>query len=169
MVSSRDLDAASATTLCSVAQAEAAGVPRDRWVFPWAGTDAKDPFLSERPSFTRSSAIGVAGRRALELAGVGIDEVAHLDVYSCFPSAVEIACTELVISLDRPLTVYGGLCFAGGPWNNPVGHAIATMVGVLRDDPDAVGLVTANGGNIQKHAFGVYSGRPPADGFRHEE
>ena len=41
------------------------------------------------------------------------------------------------------------------------------MVDVLRDDPDAVGLVTANGGNIQKHAFGVYAARPPVAGFRH--
>ena len=35
------------------------------------------------------------------------------------------------------------------------------MVDVLRDDAGSVGLVTANGGNIQKHAFGVYSTTPP--------
>ncbi|HKY14699.1 MAG TPA: hypothetical protein VJM33_07210 [Microthrixaceae bacterium] len=166
MVSNPDLDASSALILCSVERAEALGIPSDRWVFPWAGTDGYDPYLSERPSFTSSSAIRVAGGAVLDLAGVGIDDIAHVDVYSCFPSAVEIACAELGLPMDRQLTVYGGLCFAGGPWNNPVGHAIATMVGVLRDDSDAVGLVTANGGNIQKHAFGVYSATPPADGFR---
>ena len=37
------------------------------------------------------------------------------------------------------LTVTGGLSFAGGPWNNYVTHSIATMVGVLRDDPGSVG------------------------------
>jgi acetyl-CoA C-acetyltransferase len=167
MVSNPDLDAASATILCSVERATALGIPRDRWVFPWSGTDGNDPYLSERSSFTGSSAIRIAGSAALELAGVGIDDVAHIDLYSCFPSAVEIAALELGIGLDRQLTVYGGLCFAGGPWNNPVGHAIATMVGVLREDAGSVGFVTANGGNIQKHAFGVYSSRPGPANFRH--
>lgn len=166
MVSNPDVDMASAVVVCSVERARALGIPTDRWVFLHAGTDGKDPYLSERPSFTRSGSIRHAGRAALELAGLGIDDVAHFDVYSCFPSAVEIACAELGIDTERPLTTYGGLCFGGGPWNNPVGHALATMVAALRDDAGSFGLVTANGGNIQKHAFGVYSTRPPAAGFR---
>ena len=48
-------------------------------------------------------------------------------------------------------------------------HSIATMAARLREDPGAVGLVTANGGFITKHAFGVYSSEPPAGGFRHGE
>ncbi len=168
MVSNPDLDAAAGLILCSAGRAESEGIPRDRWVFPWSGSDGVDPYLSLRPSFTGSAAIRVAGGAALDLAGIDIDDVAHLDVYSCFPSAVEIACGELGIGLDRQLTVYGGLCFAGGPWNNPVSHALATMVGVLRGDPGSLGLVTANGGQIQKHAFGVYSTDPPRSGaFRH--
>ena len=77
---------------------------------------------------------------------------------------MQIAAAELGLGIDRPLTVTGGLSFAGGPWNNYVMHSIATMAGVLRDDPGAIGLVTANGGFITKHAFGVYSTEPPADG-----
>src|SRR3546814_9611391 len=46
-------------------------------------------------------------------------------------------------------------------------HSIATMAGVLREDHETFGLVTANGGFITKHAFGVYSTRPPSDPFRH--
>lgn len=166
MVSNPDVDMASALIVCSVERARALGVPTDRWVFLHSGTDGKDPYLSERPSFTASASIRHAGRAALDLAGVGIDDIAHLDVYSCFPSAVEIACTELGIDTRRPLTTYGGLCFGGGPWNNPVGHALATMVARLREDAGSLGLVTANGGNIQKHAFGVYSTEPPTAGFR---
>jgi acetyl-CoA C-acetyltransferase len=81
---------------------------------------------------------------------------------------VQLALRELRIPADRALTVYGGLCFAGGPWNNPVGHAIASMVQVLRGDPGSIGMVTANGGNVEKHAFGIYSTEPPAGGFRAE-
>jgi acetyl-CoA C-acetyltransferase len=156
--------------LCSAERATALGVPRDRWVFPHSGTDAHDHYhVSERDDLGTSPAMRVAGRAALALAGVGVDDLAHVDLYSCFPSAVEIAAAELGLPLDRPLTVTGGLSFAGGPWNNYVMHSIATMAGRLRDEPGALGLVTANGGYITKHAFGVYSTEPPADGFRYAD
>jgi acetyl-CoA C-acetyltransferase len=148
-------------------------VPRERWVFPHAGTDAHDTYsVSERGDMHSSPAIRVAGARALSLAGVGIDDVAHVDIYSCFPSAVQIAADELGLPVHddtRPLTVTGGLSFAGGPWNNYVTHAIAAMAGVLRDDPGSVGVCTANGGFLTKHAIGVYSTEPPASGFRWED
>jgi acetyl-CoA C-acetyltransferase len=98
-----------------------------------------------------------------------VDDVAHVDLYSCFPSAVEIAANELGLPIDdgaRPLTVTGGLSFAGGPWNNYVTHSIATMANVLRDDPGSIGLCSANGGFITKHSIGLYSTEPPADGFK---
>jgi acetyl-CoA C-acetyltransferase len=156
--------------LCSAERAEALGVPRDRWVFPHSGTDAHDHyFVSERESLGGSPAMRIAGSAALELAGVGVDDLAHVDLYSCFPSAVEIAAAELGLDTQRSLTVTGGLSFAGGPWNNYVTHSIATMVDVLRADAGSIGLVTANGGFITKHAFGVYSTEPPAQPFRHAE
>ena len=55
----------------------------------------------------------------------------------------------------------GGLTFAGGPWNNYVTHAVATMMEQLRGRPGDFGLCTANGGLLTKHAVGVYSTRPP--------
>lgn len=169
MVSYPDVDMASALIVTSAAVADAAGVDRDRWVFCWSGTDGLDLVMSQRDSFTRSPSIGVAGTRALELAGLTLDEVDHLDVYSCFPSAVQLFCRELGIDpLSRPLTVYGGLPFGGGPWNNPVGHALATMVERLRCSSGSFGLVTANGGNVDKHAFGVLGSSPPPAGFRYE-
>jgi acetyl-CoA C-acetyltransferase len=139
-------------------------------VFPHSGADAHDTdSVSHRGDLSSSPGIRAVGRQALELAGVGIDDIAHVDLYSCFPSAVQIAAAELGLAVDdtdRPLTVTGGLSFAGGPWNNYVTHAIATMVGVLRNDAGAYGLCSANGGFITKHAIGVYSTEPPADGFK---
>src|SRR5918993_1214690 len=132
--------------LCSAERAEALGVPRDRWVFPRAGTEAHDTYaVSHRADLRSSPAIRLAVRRLFALAGVSVDDVAHADLYSCFPVAVEIAAAEIGLGLDRPLTVTGGLSFAGGPWNNYVRHSIATMARVLRADPGSVGLVTANG------------------------
>ena len=64
------------------------------------------------------------------------------------------------------MTVTGGLTFAGGPWNNYVSHSIATMAERLVAAPGTRGLITANGGYLTKHAFGVYSTEPPAEAFR---
>jgi len=172
MNANNQVDQGAALILCSVRAARQAGVPEDQWVFPVSGTDAQDHwFLTDRQDLRSSPAIRIAGSRALSLAGVGIDDVAHLDLYSCFPSAVQIAAHELGLSLDdrsRPLTVTGGLGFAGGPGNNYVSHSIATMTRRLRADPGAMGLVTGLGWYSTKHAVGMWSTTPPRHGFRHE-
>ena len=48
-------------------------------------------------------------------------------------------------------------------------HSIATMAELLRADPGSRGLITANGGYLTKHSFGVYSATPPAEPFRWED
>jgi acetyl-CoA C-acetyltransferase len=170
MNSNNSVEQGAALLLCSVEAAERLGVPRDRWVFPHSGTDAHDTAaVSNRGDLHSSPAIRAAGRQALSLAGVGIDDIAHVDLYSCFPSAVQIAADELGLAIDdpsRPLTVTGGLSFAGGPWNNYVTHSIATMCDRLRANPGDYGLCTANGGFTTKHAIGIYSTEPPPAGFR---
>ena len=114
-------------------------------------------------------AIRIAGARALELAGVAPGDLDHVDLYSCFPSAVQVAAKELGLSEDRPLSVTGGLTFGGGPLNDYVLHSIATMAERLRAEPGTRGLVTANGGYLSKHAFAVYGTEPPAGGWQHDE
>jgi acetyl-CoA C-acetyltransferase len=157
-----DTDQAAGLIMCSVAAAEAAGVPRDRWVFALSGAEAHDHYyVSERADLHSSPAIRAAGAAALAGAGVGIDDIAHVDVYSCFPSAVQMGANALALSLDRQLTVTGGLSFAGGPGNNYSTHAIAAMLDALRADPGSLGLVTALGWYATKHAVGVYSTEPP--------
>jgi acetyl-CoA C-acetyltransferase len=165
MNSNNNVDQGAGLILCSAARAEALGVDRDRWVFLHAGADATDHwFVSNRDDLHSSPAIRFAGRAALDAAGVAPADLAHVDLYSCFPSAVQVAARELGLGTERQLTVTGGMSFAGGPWNNYTMHGIATMSGVLRDDPGAVGLCTANGGYLTKHAFGVYGTEPPPAG-----
>jgi acetyl-CoA C-acetyltransferase len=167
MNSNWDLDQAAAVLLCSAGVAEAAGISRDRWVFPWAGTDAHDTYsVSERRDLHSSPAITAAGKELFTLAGVGPDDIGHIDIYSCFPSAVQVSAEALGLGQDRQLTQTGGLTFAGGPLNNYVTHSIATMISTLRDDAGSVGLVTANGGYLTKHALGIYSTTPPATPYR---
>lgn len=172
MNSNNMVDQGAALVLTSVEQAQRLQVPADRWVFPHAGTDAHDtPSIAERDELHRSAAIRIAGARALQLAGLGIDNVDYVDLYSCFPSAVQVAAAELGLSADdpaRPLTVTGGLTFAGGPWSNYVMHSIATMAELLVANPGRRGLITGNGGYLTKHSFGVYGTEPPAE-FRWED
>jgi len=172
MNSNNMVDQGAALILTSVEQARRLKIPAQRWVYPHAGTDAHDtPSIAERHELHRSAAIRIAGARVLELAGLGIDDVDYVDLYSCFPSAVQVAAAELGLSVDdptRPLTVTGGLTFAGGPWSNYVMHSIATMAELLAANPGRRGLVTANGGYLTKHSFGVYSTEPPAE-FRWED
>lgn len=167
MTANIDTDQAAALVLCPAGLADELGVPRDRWVFPHSGVDANDHwFVSERPELDASPAIRIGGAAALALAGVATVDLEHVDLYSCFPSAVQIAARELGLPLDRDLTVTGGLSFAGGPANNYTTHSIASTVELLRERPEATALCTAIGWYCTVHAFGVYSGTPPAGGFR---
>lgn len=172
MNSNNMVDQGAALVLTSVEQATRLQIPAERWVYPHAGTDAHDmSAIAERDELHRSPAIQIAGARALALAGLGVDDLDYVDLYSCFPSAVQVAAAELGLAVDdpaRPLTVTGGLTFAGGPWSNYVMHSIATMADLLIANPGRRGLITANGGYLTKHSFGVYSTEPPAE-FRWED
>lgn len=173
MNSNNMVDQGAALILASVEKARYLQIPQERWVFPYAGADSHDTYaIGERAQFHTSPAIRVAGKRALELAGAGIDDMDLIDVYSCFPSAVQVAAAELGLPIgdaSRPLTVTGGLTFAGGPWNNYVTHSIATMAERLAAAPGQRGLITANGGYLTKHSFGVYGTEPPTHEFRWED
>jgi acetyl-CoA C-acetyltransferase len=170
MNSNNMVDQAAALILTSVENARHLRIPSERWIFPYAGTDCHDTYaIGERAELHRSPAIRIGGRRVLELAGAGRDDIPLIDVYSCFPSAVQVAAAELGLPADRPLTVTGGLTFAGGPWNNYVMHSIATMAERLVGQPGGRGLITANGGFLTKHSFGVYGTEPPPHQFRWED
>jgi len=163
------VDMAAAIVLTSLEAAREAGVPDDKMIFPLAATEAVDSlFLSTRAELHRSPAMRVAGRRVLDLAGKTIDEIDLLDLYSCFPSSVQVAARELDVADGRAVTVTGGLTFGGGPLNCGTLVAIARMVDVLRETGASTGLVSANGGWLAKHAFAVYSTSPPEAGFRYE-
>ncbi|CAA0106673.1 Uncharacterised protein [Mycolicibacterium vanbaalenii] len=173
MNSNNMVDQGAVLIVASAEKADYLQISRERWVFPYAGADAHDTYaIGERAEFCTSPAIRIAGNRALELADARIDEIELVDVYSCFPSAVQVAAGELGLPIGdpgRPLTVTGGLTFAGGPWNNYVTHSIATMAEQLVARPGTRGLITANGGYLTKHSFGVYGTEPPDHEFRWED
>jgi acetyl-CoA C-acetyltransferase len=168
MCANIDVDQSAAVLLCSYEAARAAGVADERMVFIHAAAEAHDHwFFTERFSLAASPAMAATGAAALQGARAGADDIAHIDLYSCFPSAVQLGRDALGIRAgdSRPLTVTGGLGFAGGPVNNYPTHAVATMVDVLRANPDDIGLTTALGW-YAPHAGAVWPARPPAEPFR---
>ncbi len=160
------VDMGSALLVTTLERARAAGLT-DHCVFPWSGATNSEPAPSARPRPGDSPAARAAAEATLAAAGLDIDDVGHVDIYSCFPVAVEAAAEGMGIALDDPrgLTLTGGLPFFGGPGNNYSGHAIASMVDCLRGS-DVTGLVSANGGYLSKHSVGLYGTRPPIAGFR---
>ena len=170
MNANNNVDQGAALILCSTECARKLSIPESKWVYPWSGTDAHDTkIVSHRAKLCSAPGLRQAANRVLELADLELSDVKHVDLYSCFPSAVQIAAREIGLDEHQPLTVTGGLTFGGGPLNNYVMHAIARMVEVLRDSPEDIGLVTANGGYLTKHAHGIYSTSSPNQPFQHED
>ena len=159
------VDMAAAVLLTTVGEARRQGIDPSRWVYLHGGAEANDVwYAAEREDFHRSPALAAAGAQALAQAGIGIEAIDLFDLYSCFPSAVTVACDSLGIAVDDPrgVTVTGGLTLFGGPGNNYSTHAIAEMAARLRAAGSGYGLVTANGGYLTKHAVGIYGMAPPA-------
>ena len=172
MNSNAIIDQASALLMTSVEKAREWGIPQDRWVFLHGCADGTDTWVvSERERLDTSPAIKGCARLALEMAGKTVADVAAFDLYSCFPSAVEVAMKEIGIADDdpRPISVTGGLPFFGGPGNNYVTHSIAEMMNVVRRKPGSFGMVTANGNYLTKHSAGLYSTEPTEGPWRRED
>lgn len=166
------IDQSAAVLMTSVEKAREWGIPQDRWVFLHGCADGTDTWVvSEREKLDASPAIRGCARIALDMANKKVADVDAFDLYSCFPSAVEVAMTEIGIAEDdpRPISVTGGLPFFGGPGNNYVTHSIAEMMNVVRRKPGSFGMVTANGNYLTKHSAGLYSTEPTTGPWQRED
>jgi len=167
MVAIIDVDIAGALILMSTAEADRLGVAQDRRVYPWNGCYSEDGgYAIMQPHLWRSEAMNAASQAVLGAAGVTIDEVRHVDVYTCFPAAINFA-RDALGAHDRGgdrLTVTGGLPYGGGPASCYVITSLIKMTERLRSDPGSVGLVSGLGkSQMIHHAFGLYSTRPPQE------
>ena len=150
-------------TKASATKADALGVPEDRRVYLRGSGYAEDPsHVAGHPELWRSPAMAAAAGAALAGAGIGADDVAHLDLYSCFASSVCFALDALGIAEDdsRSVTQTGGLPYHGGPGSNYMTHSLAAMVETLRQEPGSYGVTSGVGMHMQKHAYGVWSTDP---------
>lgn len=160
-----DIDQAAAVLLATHEAADRLGVPPERRVYLRGWCAANDAtYVAEHDPMWSSPAMQAASSEALRLAGLAsVDDIAHLDLYSCFASSIAFALDALGLGADdrRGVTVTGGLPFAGGPGSNYLSHAVATMTDRLRADPGSYGLVSGVGMHMTKHVYAVYGTEPP--------
>jgi acetyl-CoA C-acetyltransferase len=164
-----EVNQGAALLVASDAAARRLGITVDRWVYPWAGADVTEQwFLPERAVLHEIPGTRRAAAAVLDAVERRIDDVTHLDLYSCFPIAPRLSAATLGLSpaTERPLTVTGGLPWFGGPGNNYGTHALAAMMTRLRADRAATGLVHGLGWSCTKHALGVLGGTPSPHGWR---
>ena len=153
----------SAIIVMSAKKARELGIPESKWIFMYSGACLNDVWnVSNRADYYSSPAIKSCTDSVFDLANVSISEMDFIDLYSCFPSAVQIAMEELSLDKNDPrgFTVTGGLPYFGGPGNAYVMNSIATLIEKLRMHPGKFGLATANGWYITKHGAAVFSSKP---------
>jgi len=172
LISVMDVDLSAALVITSHEAADRLGIPVDRRVYLRGWCYATDPvYVAEHEPAYASPAMAAASREAMRAAGIGIDDIAHLDLYSCFPSSVFLAIDALGLDPadERGFTVTGGLPYFGGAGSDYLTHSIATMVDVLRRDPGSFGMCSGVGMHLTKHVYGVYSTVPPERAPRPDE
>jgi acetyl-CoA C-acetyltransferase len=161
-----NVDQASGFVMTSVDTARSLGIAEDRWIFPHAVVDSNLMLaLCERAAPQRCAGFAQAARRIAEHCGTEIGGADHLELYSCFPSAVRLQMREMGVDPERQVTVTGGMAFAGGPLNNFAFQALAKMAEVLRGDPGSSGVVTAVSGMLTKQGVSLWSTAAPSSPF----
>jgi acetyl-CoA C-acetyltransferase len=156
-----NVDQAAAIVVCSLEAARRLGVPEPRLVRPLVALESSFSLpVSQRRDLHRWPAMEVLGAAAEAHLDRAIANLDVVELYSCFPAAVRVQQRALGLPIDGVPTITGGESFAGGPWNNFVLQATAAMIGRLRTDPDATGLVSTVSGLVNKPGLAVYAARP---------
>ena len=161
MTSNISVDQGAALILCSEQAAARFGVDPDRLVHLRASTEmSHTTLLSERDVLHRHPGQEIAAQRVLELAECTATELDYVDVYSCFPFAVQAGAAALGVGLDPVPSLTGGMTFFGGPLANYVLHTTVEMVERLRADPGSKAAIGSIGGFFGHFSYGIYSTDP---------
>ena len=165
-----NVDQAAALLFCSEARALELGIARKQWIYPLASTQSNHmTTVSARADLSRCIGAGIAGQAALDAGGLTIEEVDLLELYSCFPIAVESYAEALNVNAQRALTITGGMAFAGGPFNNYVLQASCRAAELLRSRGHGTALISSVSGMLTKQGFGLWSALPSTQGFVHAD
>ncbi|MBU6166777.1 MAG: acetyl-CoA acetyltransferase [Alphaproteobacteria bacterium] len=149
MVANNNVNAGAAVLMTTLAAARAAGLAEDRIIHVHGGASAGEhmDFL-KRDQYVHSCAQDAVLGQAMRIAPNGFDRV---ELYSCFPTVPKMARRTLGLGADVPLSVTGGLSFAGAGLNCYMLHSACAMVRSLRERPADQALLYGQGGYVTKH------------------
>lgn len=160
MVANASVNQGAGSLVTSLAEARRRGIPDARLVHVGAGAAAQEPYeLLDRPDFTASPSMETVLARTLDFNGLTAEDLALVELYSCFPVVPKLARRSLNWPEDRPVSTFGGLTFGGAPVANYMSHAVVAMTRALRGTADR-GLLYANGGIVTTNHAIVISGAP---------
>lgn len=161
-----NVDQAAALLFCSSRRAKELGINESKCIYAVASTESNHMVpVAARADLTTCCGAEVAGRAALAAADLSAQQLDLVDLYSCFPLAVEQYAAALDLPLNRNLTVTGGMPFAGGPYNNYLLQATCRVAELLREGRGRSALISCVSGVLTKQAYGVWSRAPGPHGF----
>jgi acetyl-CoA C-acetyltransferase len=168
MVANPTVNMGGALILTSLAKARAAGVPKEKLIYPLGGASAEEPrdYLI-RDQFVESRAQTAVLKTVMELVEGDGRKFDAIELYSCFPCVPKMARRTLGLGRDVQPTVTGGLTFFGAPLNAYMTHAVCAMVRRLRGG-GKLGLLYGQGGFVTKHHGLVLSRAAPTDALKQD-
>lgn len=157
-----NVDQAAALLLCSEEKADALGIAQAQRVYPVASAESNhmEP-LSARADLARCHGARIAADALFSVVGISAYEIDLVELYSCFPVAVECFAEAAQIPPGRDLTITGGMSFAGGPYNNYFIQATAKAAQLLKKGAGRTALLSCVSGIMTKQAFALWSAERP--------
>jgi acetyl-CoA C-acetyltransferase len=161
MTSNISVDQGAALIICSEEAAERHGIAQEKRVYLRASTEMNHTtYLSDRDRLHHHPGQEIAAQRLLELGETSAEGIDHVDLYSCFPFAVQAGAAALGMGVDPVPSLTGGMTFFGGPFGNYVIHSKAHMIDRLRANPGSNAAIGSVGGYFGHFSYGLYSTDP---------
>ena len=112
--------------------------------------------LIQRPSLISSAGLKLASEKINEVVDKHSINLNLIDLYSCFPVAVQQFENVLNLNTKTSRTITGAMPFAGGPLNNYMLHATVQALLKLRSE-SGHSLITGVSGMMTKQSFCLWS------------
>ena len=148
---------ASAILICEEGLADQLNISKQKRIYPMASSETNHMIaLIQRPSLISSAGLKLASEKINEVVDKHSINLNLIDLYSCFPVAVQQFENVLNLNTKTSRTITGAMPFAGGPLNNHMLHATVQALLKLRSE-SGHSLITGVSGMMTKQSFCLWS------------
>ena len=148
---------ASAILICEEGLADQLNISKQKRIYPMASSETNHMIaLIQRPSLISSAGLKLASEKINEVVDKHSINLNLIDLYSCFPVAIQQFENVLNLNTKTSRTITGAMPFAGGPLNNYMLHATVQALLKLRSQ-SGHSLITGVSGMMTKQSFCLWS------------